>query len=149
MWKNHPLWLAKEVSTKNGPTTYKVGPYHFFSWGYDTPISRVISPVTHLFSAIYRGPISPHLFLWIPWGFLPCGFGGFLTTLRGSSGNIQDFSRGEPRNLEPLGGWGIMAVWHCWWFRNPANHLGCIKLIGIFTNFTGAGLFFPSTVCHF
>ena len=33
------------------PTSYK--------WGEITPISRVITPITHLFSAIYRGYVTP------------------------------------------------------------------------------------------
>ena len=49
-------------------------------------------------------------------------------------------------------GWILECRWarYCWWFRNPANHLGCIKTLknnGIFTMpyLTGAG-FIPSTV---
>ena len=39
---------------------YQDGPLPIVN-GVITPISTVITPVTHLFSAIYRGPISPHL----------------------------------------------------------------------------------------
>ena len=34
---------------------HKVCPVTSYKWSETTPISRVISPVTHLFSAIYRG----------------------------------------------------------------------------------------------
>ena len=43
----------------HGPSVslHKVGPLPVIS-GVITPISRVITPDTHLFSAIYRGPIT-------------------------------------------------------------------------------------------
>ena len=34
----------------------------------------------------------------------------------------------------------IVRQWYCWWFRNPVNHLGCIKTLwinGIFAISTG------------
>ena len=43
LWRNQTL-------ARWAPTSYKMG--------VTTPISRVITPVTHLFSAIYRGPIT-------------------------------------------------------------------------------------------
>ncbi len=36
-----------------------MGPGPSCTWGEMTPLSRVITPVTNAFSAIYRGPITP------------------------------------------------------------------------------------------
>ena len=41
-----------KCTTRWAPTSYQ--------WGKITPISMVITPVTHLFSAIFLGVISPH-----------------------------------------------------------------------------------------
>ena len=37
------------------------GPPISYNWGEITPISKVITPVTHLFSAIYRGYFTPFI----------------------------------------------------------------------------------------
>ena len=40
---------------------FKVGPVTNYKYGGITPMSRVITPVTHLFSAIYRADFTPFI----------------------------------------------------------------------------------------
>ncbi len=42
------------------PLLWKVGPDRY-KWSELTPIGRVKTPVTHLFSAIYNGLFQPHV----------------------------------------------------------------------------------------
>ena len=53
-WKNtgfHGLDVGQGTGTQ-----YKIGPHQFWM---GLPISRVLTSVSHLFYAIYRGPIRP------------------------------------------------------------------------------------------
>ena len=50
----------EKLDTKKCNNSNKVGPVLVIN-GVITSISRVITPVTQLFSAIYRGPITPFI----------------------------------------------------------------------------------------
>jgi len=51
------------------------------------------------------------------------------------------------RDMIPIRSRGGKSTWYCWWFRNPANHLGYINPVNDGINYIpiGAG-FLPSTV---
>ena len=55
-----------------------------------------------------------------PWPFHPL-FGGHLTISKSHVVTVPNWSPADlPGVLFP-------NLWYCWWFRNPANHLGCKK----------------------
>ena len=50
-WLDFGLWQSNNFIFK----TLQGGPPTSYMWSYGAPISRVITPFTHLFKAIYRG----------------------------------------------------------------------------------------------
>ena len=66
----------------------------------------------------------------------------FWRTPRGISENSHPKSNSpKPQNDTKWQSHGLTLLTYCWWFRNPANHLGCININpvnnGIFAISTG------------
>ena len=62
-------WLVLNRHRTNGvwncKLSYKMGPKTSYNWGEITPVSRVITAVTHLFQAMYRGCNPIYNWIWV------------------------------------------------------------------------------------